>query len=126
MRKREQRPEGHTCYRCGWRWMPRKAGTPTVCPRCHSPRWSDAKSDEELYWHWLEWAANSYWFDLFRIAGKVANGQPMDRDTAKALVDYAKSIGEVMTLKEAIELMQLGAAGKFQPVNNQNQQNQNA
>jgi DNA-directed RNA polymerase subunit RPC12/RpoP len=76
---------GYLCYRCGWRWMPRKADYPKVCPRCHSSRWYDDKTDDDLYWHWLEWAVGMYWFDVFRFVAKVSKGEAGDVE-AKALI----------------------------------------
>lgn len=28
-----------TCDKCQYRWQPRLAVTPRICPRCKSPRW---------------------------------------------------------------------------------------
>jgi len=78
--------EGHLCRRCGWRWMPRKPGAPKVCPRCHSPYWNDAKTNDELYWHWLEWAVGMHWLDFFRLAGKVRRGDPEAPAIARKLI----------------------------------------
>lgn len=86
MGKRRITPKTYSCYRCGWRWVPRKAEYPRVCPHCHSSRWYDSKTDEELYWHWLEWAVGMHWLEVFRLVGAVANGKPVDRARAKRLV----------------------------------------
>ena len=73
------------CYRCGWRWMPRKVERPKVGPRCHSTRWYDTKTDEELYRHWLEWAVGMHWWNLFLLAEDAATGVA-DQARARRLV----------------------------------------
>jgi len=33
----------HTCYRCGYKWIPRSEEMPVGCPRCKSPYWNRPK-----------------------------------------------------------------------------------
>lgn len=47
MRARKVKVQQLLCYRCGWTWTPRKP-TVHVCPKCHSVRWWDKRSDEDV------------------------------------------------------------------------------
>lgn len=36
--------KGYECYRCGYKWQPRKKGRyPRQCARCHSVRWDEKR-----------------------------------------------------------------------------------
>ena len=47
MTKRPVKPTTYFCYRCRWRWVPRKPERPHVCPKCHSTRWWDSLSPSQ-------------------------------------------------------------------------------
>lgn len=34
---------GYRCERCGHEWVPRKGGTPKLCPKCRSAYWDIPK-----------------------------------------------------------------------------------
>jgi rubrerythrin len=38
----------YECLRCNHKWIPRKDGTPVVCPKCHNPYWNIKKMNKEV------------------------------------------------------------------------------